>query len=198
MAKVAETVIRGKTSYAKILGEPMLAYDKTSREWKMDLELINQATIKELKSFGIGDRIKQKEEYLDGAPYLTLKQRELRADGSPNQPIRVVEADGKTPWDQEKLIGNGSVVDVKVAIMDFGPGKKKGVYIRGVRVLDLVSYEPVIFEALTEDDEYFAGGNEDESLDAPPAKAKPKASKANVKKVEEKPWEDELDDEIEI
>lgn len=192
--KVVETVIRGKLQYAKLLGEPRLNYNRDGKEWTTDLELINQATIKEIKSLGIGDRIKQREDRYDGAPYLTLKQKELRADGTPNKPVRVVEADGKTPWDENKLLGNDTVADVKVAIIDYGPGKKAGVYIRGVRVLDLVEYSPKLFDDLDEDDEYFAGEGSYEEKE-PEVKAK---SRGKAKEQDKAPWKDELDDDIEF
>lgn len=180
---VIETVIRGPVHYAKILGSPVPCYDKDKgKEWKMDVEL-NAATVKELKGYGIGDRIKQKDGYLDGAPHISLRQNSQKADGTPNNSPRVVEGDGKTPWDQEKLIGNESVCDVKVAIMDHGPGKKKGVYIRGVRVLKHVPYEGTLFSPLDEDDEYFAGGDDDIA-------EKPQTKRGKTK------ISDELDDEI--
>ncbi len=131
--------IRGKTSYAKILGNPVLNYSKDGKEWKMDLK-IGKDTAKELKNYGIADRVKMKPDYLDGQPYITFKQRELRPDGTPNKPIAVVDIAGK-PWDQNKLIGNESDVDVQFTVRDYGPGKKAGMYIRKVRVLNLVPYE---------------------------------------------------------
>lgn len=155
--KPQTVVIRGKASFAKILGEPVLNYNKDGKEWKMDLLLTNKDSLKELKAAGIADRIKRKETYLDGEPYLSFKQTEYRKDGiTKNDPIPVVDIKGKL-WDDEKLIGNGSDVDVKFVIMDFGPGKKKGVYIRGVRVLNLVPYEGGSgFAPISEDDEFFA------------------------------------------
>lgn len=199
MAKlIAEVTIRGKLSYAKILGSPVPTYDATkgkgsAREWKMDLELISPADVKELKSYGVGDRIKQKENYLDGAPYISLKQAELKKDGSPNRPPNVVEKDGKTPWDQTKLIGNDTVADVKIAIMDNGPGMKTSMYIRGVRVLKLVEYQSAAFAPLDEDDEYFAG-EEDGSADSDPSAEKEKeAPKPSRRKSK---LDDDLDDDI--
>lgn len=151
--------LRGKTSYAKILGEPVLSYDKTQREWTMDL-VIDKNTVKELKPLGISDRVKTKDEYNDGQPFLSFRQRELRPDPAtggtkPNDPIKVVQIDGKTPWPQDKLIGNGSTVDVRFEVRDYGPGKKKGVYIRSVRVLDLVPFEREEFKPLDETDEFY-------------------------------------------
>lgn len=154
--KTQVTVLRGKAFFAKILGDPVPNYNKDGKEWKMDLKLANKESLKELKDLGVGDRVKQKENYLNGSPYITLKQSEFRKDGiTRNDPIKVYDAAGKE-WDQSRLIGNESDVDVKIAVMDFGPGKKKGMYIRGVRVLNLVPYERKDFPPLSEEDEFFA------------------------------------------
>jgi len=156
MASKTQTfVIRGKAMYAKILGEPIPNYDKSGKEWKMDLQLTDKNSLKELKAAGIGDRVKTKDNYLDGSPFMSFRQAEYRKDGvTKNEPIKIVDAAGK-PWDDNKLIGNQSDVDVKFVKMDFGPGKKPGVYIRAVRVLNLVPYEKDDFGAITEDDEFF-------------------------------------------
>jgi hypothetical protein len=146
-------VVRGKASFAKILGDPVLNYNKDAKEWKMDLQ-IDKDTVKEFKGLGIGDRVKNKEGYLDGAPHITFKHSELRKDGTPNQPIPVTDINGNL-WDHAKLIGNGSDVDVKFVVMDHGPGKRAGVYIRSVRVLKLVPYVRQEFEPLDEDDEFY-------------------------------------------
>lgn len=184
---IAETTIRGKLHYAKLLGDPVKTYDAAkgignAREWKTDLEL-SPSAVKELKGYKVGDRIKQKEDYLDGAPFITLKQAELKKDGSKHKPPKVVEIDGKTPWDESKLIGNETVADVKIAIMDNGPGMKISMYIRGVRILDLKEYQSTAFAPLDEDDEYFAGAGE-------PAKVEKKSNTKNSKLSEE------LDDDI--
>ncbi len=132
-------VIRGKTSYAKVLGDPVLNYSKDGKEWKMDL-VIDKDTVKEFKDAGIGDRVKSKPEYLDGQYYVTFKQAEFRRNGEKNDPITVVDILGDA-WDQKKLLGNGTDVDVTFAVADHGPGKKKGMYIRQIRVLKLVPYD---------------------------------------------------------
>lgn len=137
--KAVRMVIRGKTSYAKILGDPVLNYSKDGKEHKMDL-IISDDVEKEFKAVGLGDRIKSKDNYLDGAKYVTFKQAEFQRSGKANDPIPVVDILGE-PWDQKKLIGNGSDVDVTFAVVDHGPGKKNGMYIRQVRVLKLVPYE---------------------------------------------------------
>lgn len=153
--------IRGNAYWAKILGEPSWNYGKDAKEWKMDVTLDAKAQ-KALKDAGVADRIKDKDD--ERGKFLTLKQRELRADGTPNQPIRVVD-NNNTPWDQKTLIGNGTPVDVKIEVRDYGKGKKHGVYIRAVRVLDLKPYVAEEFAPIGEDDEFYGK--------APPVKAAP-------------------------
>lgn len=157
LSKDTQTVfLRGTTMYAKILGDPVLNYSKDGKEWKMDL-VIDKNDIKELKSYGIADRVKTKDGYADDKPYISFKQREMRTvngEEVPNDPIRVVDAAGK-PWDSNKLLGNGSTVDVKFVVKDWGAGKKKGVYIRAVRVLDHVSFDREEFAPLDETDAFF-------------------------------------------
>jgi len=156
MANKPQTaVFRGKAQYAKVLGEPMLNYNKDGKEWKLDLVLADKGTLAEAKKLGIGDRIKQKDDYVDGQNYMTFKQAEFKRDGTANDPIKVTDILGN-PWPKDKLIGNGSDVDVKFVVIDYGPGKKSGVYIRSIRVLKLVEYNKKEFDDLPEDDEFAA------------------------------------------
>lgn len=155
MANKSETVIlRGKTSFAKILGDPRLNYSKDGKEWSMDL-VLDKAGVKDVNARGIKQKIKQKDNYVDGQPYIRFKRDEFKKDGRANDPIEVVDIIGK-PWDEKKLIGNGSVVDVKFRVVDYGAGKQKGMYIDKVKVLDLVPYDGGDFEPISEEDEYFA------------------------------------------
>lgn len=151
----AKMVIRGKTSYAKILGDPVLNYSKDGKEWKMDL-VIDKDTVKEFKDAGIGDRVKSKPEYLDGQYYVTFKQAEFRKDGeTKNEPIKVVDILGDD-WNQKELLGNGTDVEVTFAVVDHGAGKKKGMYIRQVRVLKLVAYSGDAIPEINPDDPFYA------------------------------------------
>lgn len=179
-------VIRGKTSFAKILGDPVLNYSKDGKEWKMDL-VIDKDTVKEIKGFGIGDRVKTKDGYVDGQPHLTFKQSEFKRSGDANQPIPVKDILGKD-WDQSKLLGNGTDVEVKFVVKDHGVGKKKGVYIRGVRVLKLVPYERQEFDAIDENDEFY-----EEALKA--AKAAEAAAQAEMV---DAPFETDAPDDAEL
>lgn len=154
MSNVTTIVIRGKASYAKILGNPVLNYNKDGKEWKIDVK-ISKETSKEIKGFGLGDRIKMKPDYLDGSPYLSFKQPEFKKDGSPNYPIKVYNILGK-PWDDNTLIGNDSDIEIKFQKVDYGPGKKAGAYLRSVRILKLIPYEGSSgFAKVDENDEFY-------------------------------------------
>jgi len=160
--KTQKMVVRGKLSYAKILGDPVLNYAKDGKEWKLDLE-IDPATEKEFKAAGLADRVKRKDNYLDGRPHVTFKQAEFRRDPDPitglpkrNDPIKVTDIIGD-PWDQKTLLGNGTDADVTFAVADHGPGKKKGMYIRSVRILKHIPYEGGSdAPPISEDDPFYA------------------------------------------
>ena len=153
MANKNETVVvRGKLNYAKILGDPVLNYSKDGKEWKTDL-IVNDAVKKEMKQYGIADRVRTKDGYVDGQPFMSFKQKELQASGKANKPIEVVDIRGN-PWPQDVLIGNGSDADVKFAVVDFGAGKAKGVYPRKIRILKLVPYAKDDMPDIADDDEF--------------------------------------------
>lgn len=161
---VQNVVIRGKLSFCKLLDHQLsLNYNKDGKEWKTDIQ-IDKETVKELKQYGISDRIKMKPEYLDGQPFLSFKQTEYKKDGvSRNEPVKIVDAAGNDwPQDKDNELGNGTVADVRFVVMDFGSGKKKGVYIRGVRVLDHVKFKREEFAPLSKDDQYFRAAVEAE------------------------------------
>lgn len=146
-------VVRGKTSFCKLLPDQLaLNYLKDGKEWSMDLQLSKEA-VKDIKSYGIGSKIKTRDGYLDGQPYIRFTQKETNGQGEPNKPVEIIDILGN-PWD-DRRIGNGSVVDVKFLVRDYGA--QKGVYIRKVRVLDHVPFEAQsTMPELSEDDEYFA------------------------------------------
>lgn len=156
MARNVEMEIRGKTSFAKVIGKPVLNKFTNENEWSVDIE-IDKATESQLKKAGLGDKVKRKETYLEGRPYVSFRHKEKRLDKKTgevvnNFPIKIVDILEK-PWD-DRLLGNGTVVDVKFAIGGVAP--RIGLYIRSIRVLDLVPYEQRTFTPISEEDEYFA------------------------------------------
>lgn len=143
--------LRGKAYYAKVLGPPVLNYAKDGKEWTIEISLTDGG-VKQLTALGLKDRIKNKGNELGN--YISLKQKELRFDGTPAEPIEIVDINDR-PWDQSKKIGNKSDVDVRLTIKKATPGKKEGVYLKKMRVLSLVPYESNDFPPITEDDEFF-------------------------------------------
>jgi hypothetical protein len=152
-ASKATVFVSGKLHWAKVLGEPVMNYNKDGREWTFELEP-NEAGLQAIIKQGLSDRIKgngynigTKGQHKERVPFIPLKKSELNKDGNPNPPIRIYDG-ADAEWDTAKLIGNGSAADVKLDIRDYGPGKKKGIYPVAIRVTDLVVYQSSEFGAM--------------------------------------------------
>lgn len=143
-------LVTGLSSYAKILGDPVDNYLKDNKEWTFDLQ-INQETVRELKAQGLGKIIKTKDGYLDDEPFLRFKQKYNLGNGRTAKPIKVVDRNGKE-WDQEALIGNGSVLRVRFSVKDYGT--TVGVYPQAVQVVKHVAYNGGADFPEIEDDEF--------------------------------------------
>ena len=143
-------LIRGKAKWAKIIGEPAWGYENAFKEWSIDVYL-DEATVERLKNEGLGEKIKDKG---DG-PFIKFSRKEFKQDGSPNQPIRIVDAKGQ-PWNGSK-IGNGSVVNVNFAINEYKKGKFSA-NILSLQVWEHVPYEGGEFPIKEDED----GGNDDD------------------------------------
>lgn len=126
-------LIQGKAKWSKVTGAPSWGYKDQYKEWSIDVYL-NEETAQKLKDEGLGAKLKDK----GNGTYITFKRKELKADGSPNQPIRVVDHRGQ-PWDQKVKIGNDSVVNVNFAINEYGKGEKSA-NILSMQVWELVEY----------------------------------------------------------
>lgn len=110
---------------------------------------LDAATVEKLKAEGLKDKIKDK----GNGEFITFKRKELKMDGSPNTPIRIVDHKGEA-WNGKK-IGNGSTVNVNFAVNEFGKNQKSA-NILSLQVWEHVPYEGGDFP--TRDDE---GGQED-------------------------------------
>lgn len=173
MAKDTVIVIRGKVDWAKIVGKarPYTGnpkYDK-GPYWSVDItpDAKSRALIKDA---GITEKLrKPKENDSRKESFISLKLLENRADGEKNDPPKISDIRGQA-WDG-KLLGNGTVMDIKVKVKDYGSGSEKGVYYQAGRVLSLVPYEGGGFEALSEDDEFFAAGDDGQDVDTSAASA---------------------------
>lgn len=148
--------LNGKVFWAKILGDPVDNYQKDGKEWTMDF-VPDKEGLATLKNLGLEKKIRNKDD--ERGDFIQLRQREYRANGKKNDPITVVDAKNR-PWNRETKIGNGSDVEVKIDVADYGKGKPMGVYPRAVRVLDLVAYVRQEFAELPEDNKYVEKADE--------------------------------------
>lgn len=162
MTKKRDTVyMHGKVYWAKIFGAPRTNYNEDGREWAFEFEPDEAGRELLIKEFKLKDRLKDKFKK-DGSlragyekrdnEFIILKRKEFDYEGEPNEHIRVVDADNK-PWNPKEELGNETEVDVKVQIVDYGVGKKKGIYPVALRVLDLVPFTRTDFAPLPEEDE---------------------------------------------
>lgn len=126
-------LIRGKAKWAKVIGAPVWGYEKAFKEWAIDV-YIDEKTSEKVKAEGLTPKNKK-----DGqGDFMSFKRKELKFDGTPNKPIRIVDAKGE-PWDDRK-IGNGSIVNVNFALNEYKPGKFSA-NILSLQVWTLVPYE---------------------------------------------------------
>ena len=176
-------VLRGKLHWAKVLGKPRPhtgnpKYDK-GPYWSVDLTP-NAESLETIKKYGLMNKLKDPEDIRRKAKKLGKESKEDRTedfmsfrhlaknkDGEDNKPIKIVDVTGQA-WSEDKLLGNETMADVKVKVVDYGSDSEKGTYIQAIRVLDLVPYEGGSdFEPLSEDDEFFAKRAEPVKQDNP-------------------------------
>lgn len=140
----------GVANWAKILGDPVINYNKDGNEWTIDVTPDKEG-LKLLKELKIDDKLKNKGD--ERGDFIQFKQKEKQANGKDNYRITVCDARNRV-WDQDVKIGNGSTVEVKFKVIDYGVGKPTGVYPQAVRVLEHKPYERVEFAPLPEDNKY--------------------------------------------
>lgn len=151
--KYTTHIIRGTLNWAKVLGAPVMNEYAKEKQWSVDVSP-NKNGLAELRKLGLTPKMKDKGDAR--GKFISFRQSEFKKDGSPNEPITVVDAQGN-PWPKDKLIGNGSIADVKFSYTDFG--QTKGNYIKAIRILEHVPYQSQEFAPLSEDDEFFAGND---------------------------------------
>lgn len=131
-------MITGPIYWSKILGEPQPGYQGKGREWSFDLG-VDQKTEKKLAELEVSDYIKTKDGHASGGKFIKFKRNAVKADGSAAKPFKVVGPDGKD-WPDDKRIGNGSIVNVKLAINEKQDGKMKPSAV-AIQVWEYVPYE---------------------------------------------------------
>jgi hypothetical protein len=169
LSKDKYVVLRGEMYFSRLTGkaQPHTGLPKYDKGPYWSVDLVPDAKSKVLmKEFGILNKLKSDKEGKDhheGKKFLGLRHLENRKDGSKNDPVPVKDAAGEL-WPDKVNIGNQSIGDVKVKVVDY-EGAEKGVYIQAVRVLKHVPYEKEDFEPLSEDDEFFAGAADERTIE---------------------------------
>jgi hypothetical protein len=177
--KAVEFTIRGAIDWCKLLGpaRPYTGDPKFDKgpSWSVEINPDEKSRAL-LKKYGLETKLR-KDKHLrkDGTPtknprqydFLRLTILERKADGEKNKAPAIIDASGRD-WGQETEIGNGTIADILVRYIDYGT--TQGLYYKKMRVLKLVPYEGGSdFEPLSEDDEFFAGGQEPVAEQANPA-----------------------------
>lgn len=127
-----------KIYWSKIVGAPRPNYNKDGTEWSFDLALTPTAK-KQLKEAGAASYFKDLGD--DRGTFIHLKRKATKSDGTPAKSIAIVDHHN-SPWDN-RLIGNGSTVNVSVALNEYDVGKVKKIQVSplAVQVWDLTPYQ---------------------------------------------------------
>lgn len=110
---VRVNIVSGKARYAKILGAAPPGFDNGPEEWTFDLVLDEDGEKQFLKSGASDFYVKTNKD--TGERYLKFSRKLVKRDGGEGKPFSVVGPDGQE-WDQKKLIGNGSTLNVKFSL----------------------------------------------------------------------------------
>jgi hypothetical protein len=106
--------VRGLAYWAK-LSKPVPGYNPEEKQWSLDVTLDSENASK-LVSLGLTKGLKNKGDSR-GAFYTFIRREIKKKSGKPNQPIAVTDSNGN-PWPANKLIGNGSEVEVKFNVFE--------------------------------------------------------------------------------
>ena len=157
------TTPKGESVFACVLGEPRLNQFNGQREYTIG-QRFKPEDCKHLQKL-IDDAFTEahgkKKPAAHGLPYepesftddkgelqltgyikFKFKRKELSRNGEPLGAPKVVDANLR-PWDQEKLIGNGSIIRISFTIFPYDQGGcGVGLFLKGVQVLKHVEYDP--------------------------------------------------------
>lgn len=143
-------IIRGKAYWAKVLGEPVKDKYKPVRQWSMDVAP-DEASLKALEDEGLSHKIKPAvnksgKGHASGQGYVKFERpesvtnRQGKQVDMPNIPI--VDKYGQD-WPDDKLLGNGTEVEVAFEIID---GEFNGQPFRKPRIKKIKVVAHVPFE----------------------------------------------------
>lgn len=133
-------IIQGTALWAKILGAAPPGYDNGPAEWSIDVVLDEKGQKEFLKSGADKFYLKKTK---DGETFVRFTRKEVKRDGTKAKPISVIAADG-SEWNQDRKIGNGSVINVAFTLNTVKSQGKERLKpsILQLQVWDLVEYKP--------------------------------------------------------
>jgi len=129
--KYDQILLSGKAYWASVV-EPNTTYEPV---WQVDVT-VDEETKQKLESIGLS--VKNKGD--DRGDFFSCRRKVVKRDGSKRDAPRVIDAK-KMPWDN-RLIGNGSSVKVKIQPYEYAYAGKAGVSadFMAMQVIDLVPY----------------------------------------------------------
>ena len=133
-------MITGPCHYARITGEAPKTKFSPRGQWSIEISLDGKTKQRLLEAGMKKDYIKNKGD--DRGDYLQFTRDAVKKDGKPGKPIEVVGPD-KAPWPEDKLIGNGSIVN---AIISLNEREWKGEKFLKPGVISIQVWEHVPYE----------------------------------------------------
>jgi hypothetical protein len=139
-------LIKGVAYWASICGKPKPGYNNGPDEWSLDLS-VDKETVARLTELGLKKKIKNKDDAR--GQFITFKRKAIKKDREtgkevPNNPIRIVDHRGE-PWPQDKLIGNGSTLNVRFNV-NTRPGFQGGPATQAADILSVQVWDHKPYE----------------------------------------------------
>lgn len=107
-------LIQGKAFYARIVGSPHAnKFKEGINQWSFDLSVDEVEADKLLKAGMKKSYLRNKGD--ERGTFISFSRDATKADKSPGKPYHIVDAQNRD-WDQNTLIGNGSVLNVAITL----------------------------------------------------------------------------------
>lgn len=132
-------LLKARVKWCKILGEAPPGYDNGPAEWTLDAILDEQGVADYVASGGDPFYVRDSK---DGERFIKFTRKAIKKDGEKAQSIRVLDHRGEV-WDQNKLIGNDSVVNIQYSLNEVNSKGKKRLKpsVLAVQVWDWKQYQ---------------------------------------------------------
>ena len=132
-------LIKGQAFWCRVVGAPHDNKFTKSKQWSFDLS-VDKETIQKLLEAGMRKTyIRNKAD--ERGDFLSFQRDATKKDGTEGKPFKIVDAQNN-PWPTDKLIGNGSTLNVIVTLneREFRGEKFLKPSAINLQVWDLVEY----------------------------------------------------------